>query len=115
MHARVPGVVASSVVVHLRSVSTEHTLHRLQALDAQLVTVAQEERSLELARVGDPLQQVTRNESLPRSCGKRQERARLSALRRTLGDLLQYRADGRVLEIAPLAFAAHVARQKGFG
>ena len=116
VHAGVLRVVPSSVfLVHLGGVRAEDALHRFEALGAQFVPVAQEERSLELARVGDPLQQVTRNECLARARGERQQRARLSALRGALCDLLQYDSDGGVLEISPLALAAHIARQERFG
>jgi len=71
--ARIPGVVGAVVLTEdLGCVGAEHVLERRQALEAQLVAVADadKERALELAGVGDPLQEVDGDEGLARACGQ---------------------------------------------
>ena len=116
VHASVFSVIPSSVfIVYLSGVGTEDALHRFQPLRPQLVAVAEEERAFELARVGDPLEQVDRNEGLARAGRKRQQRTWWSTFRGTAGSLFEDRSNRRVLEIASLTLAAGISREQRLG
>jgi hypothetical protein len=98
-----------------RGVGAEDGLQGAGALDAQLVAVADEERALELAGVGDALEQVDGDERLAGAGREREQRPLGRARALALGDLLEHGADGGVLVVAPRALAGRVALQQRSG
>jgi len=112
VNACVLGVVCVvRLSIDLGGVGAEDVLKGTQSLQPQFVAVANKERSLKLAGVGDALENVYRNESLARSRGKREQRALWRAGVLTASDLFQHGSNGGVLVIAPGCFAPRVANE----
>ena len=91
-------------------VRAENVLEGAESLGAELVPVADEEGAAELAGVGDVLEEVDGDESLPRSGGQGKQGAFLAS-----GDLLQDGADGGVLIVAAGRLATGVADEERAG
>lgn len=90
-----------------RRVGPELVLEGHQCLASELITVADEQGPTELAGIADLPEELDRDVSLPGPGRERQERALL-----TTGQLLEHRADRRILVVAPRSFAARVAHEQ---
>ena len=88
-------------------VSPEGVLERGQALVAELLAIAQEERAPELAGVSDPPQEVDRDERLAGPGGEAEEGSRFAA-----GELLEDGPDGGILVVASGGLAAFIGRDE---
>ncbi len=95
---------------HTGRVCAKDILERRQSLAAELVAVADEQCLAQLARIGDPPEQVDGDECFSRAGCQGQEGAVLA-----FGDLLEHRPDGGILIVAPGRFPACVAGEKGLG
>ena len=108
-------VLAAGQLVDLGGVRAEVLLHLLEPLRAQLVAIAEEQRSLELPGVVDALEQVGGDKSLAGAGGQREQRPRRLVCLRSTRDLLKDGANRGILKVAPLTFATRISLEQRLG
>jgi hypothetical protein len=114
--AGVAGVVAAlGILVDFGGVGAKDVLQGAQALAAEFVAVADKEGAVQLAGVGDALEEVDGDEGLAGAGGQGEEGALGLAGFLAVGDLFQDGADGGVLVVAAGRLAAGVADEERFG